>query len=101
MKNFARMLALFYAVVVGLATIWAWYAEVTLLHSVQEHMLPGMLLAAVSLPTSFTVAPLYDLSPTFFSEAFVQLTWLTVCGIFQASVLYRLAVQKPTKRSVA
>ena len=101
MKKFARMLALFYAVVVGLATVWAWYANVTLLHSVQEHMLPGILLAAVSLPSSYTVVLLYDISPTLFSAPFVQLTWLTVCGVFQAAAFYLISARTLRKRSAA
>ena len=40
MRNFARILALLYAVVVGLAALWAWYTDVTLLHAGREHMLP-------------------------------------------------------------
>jgi len=101
MKKFARMLALFYAVVVGLAAIWAWYTNVTLLHSVREHMLPSILLAAVSLPTSYTLDPLYKFSPTLFSAPLVQLTWLTVCGAFQAAVFYLLAARAPKTRSAA
>jgi hypothetical protein len=101
MKKFARMLALFYAVVVGLAVIWAWYTNVTLLHSVREHMLPGILLAAVSLPTSYTLDPLYEHFPAFFSAPFVQLIWLTVCGVFQAGVLYLLSVRVPKVRRTA
>jgi hypothetical protein len=99
MKTFTRMLALLYAVVVGLAAILAWYTDVMLLHSVREHMLPGILLATVSLPTSYTLDPLYKLSPTFFSAPFVQLTWLTACGAFQAVVLYLLSTRVPTTRS--
>ena len=101
MKKFARRLALFYAVVVALAAFWAWCTNVTLLHSVREHMLPGIVLAAVSLPTSYTLGPLYKLSPTFFSAPFVQLTWLTVCGAFQAVVFYFLSARKTSSRRAA
>jgi hypothetical protein len=88
MKNITRTLALLYAIAVGLAAAWAFYVEVTLLHHVREHMLPSLLLAFVSLPTSLTVRPLYEQFPTAFASPFVQLTWLTSCGAFQAAVLY-------------
>nr|AAL24533.1 orf102EGC133 [uncultured bacterium] len=100
MRKFARTLALLYAVVVGLAAIWAWYVDVTLLHAMREHMLPGLLLAFLSLPTSYTLGPLYEHFPTFFSAPFVQLTWLTVCGAFQAVVLYSLSVRVPKAHGV-
>jgi hypothetical protein len=99
MKKFVRMLALLYAVVVGLAVVWAWYADVTLLHSGREHMLPDILLSILSLPTSNTLNFLYDHSPTFFSAPLAQLTWLTVCGAFQVAVLYLLAALVPKARS--
>jgi len=101
MRNFARILALLYAVVVGLAALWAWYTDVTLLHAVREHMLPDLLLAFVSLPTSYTTESLYEQFPTFFSAPFVQLTWLTVCGAFQAAMLYLLSVRVPRSRRAA
>jgi|SRR6185437_8928588 len=101
MRNFARILALLYAVVVGVAALWAWYTDVTLLHAVREHMLPDLLLAFVSLPTSYTTGPLYEQFPTFFSAPFVQLAWLTFCGAFQAAVLYLLSVRVPRARGVA
>lgn len=97
MKNFARTLALLYAAIVGLAATWAWYADVTLLHPAREHMLPDILLATVSAPTSLTLGPLYELSPTFFSLPFMQLIWMTVCGVFQASVFYFLLTHSPRR----
>ena len=101
MKNFARLLALFYAVVVGLAVIWAWCTNVTLLPSVEEHMLPGILLAVVTLPASYTLGPLYEHFPAFFSAPFVQLMWLTICGVFQAGMLYLFSVRVPKVRRAA
>jgi hypothetical protein len=101
MRNFARILALLYAVIVGVTALWAWYTDVTLLHAGREHMLPNLLLAFVSLPTSYTTDPLYEQFPTFFSAPFVQLTWLTFCSAFQAAVLYLLSVRVPRARGVA
>lgn len=101
MRNFARILALLYAVVVGLAALWAWYTDVTLLHARREHMLPDILLLIVSLPTSNTLDFFYERSPAFFAAPFAQLTWLTACGAFQAAVLYLLVALVPKVRSAA
>ena len=101
MRNFARILALLYAVVVGLAALWAWYADVTLLHAGREHLLPDILLLIVSLPTSNSLDPVYDHWPAFFSAPLVQLTWLTACGAFQVTVLYLLSKLVPKARSEA
>ena len=99
MRNVARIVALLYAVVVGLAALWAWYTDVILLHAGREHMLPDILLSILSLPTSNTLNFLYDHSPTLFSAPLAQLTWLTVCGAFQVAVLYLLTAFVPKARS--
>jgi hypothetical protein len=98
MRKFARILALLYAALVGLAVLWAWYTDVRQVHTVREHMLPDMLLSMVSLPLSNTLTPLYEHSPTFFSAPLVQLTWLSVCGAFQAGVLYLISALVPKTR---
>jgi hypothetical protein len=101
MKNIARTLALLYAATVVLAAAWAWYAEVTLLHRVQEHLLPGLLLVFVSLPASLTTGFLYEQFPRAFESPFVQLTWLTGCGACQATALYLLSTRRRSARGVA
>jgi hypothetical protein len=98
MRKFARILALLYAALVGLAVSWAWYTDVRLLHAVREHMLPDMVLLMVSLPLSNTLTPLYEHLPAFFLAPFVQLTWLSVCGAFQAGVLYLISALLPKAR---
>ena len=94
MQRCARTLAMLYAAVVGSAAVWAWYTDVSLLHSVREHMVPELLLACVSFPLSYTLGPLCEHFPNFSSAPFVQLTWLTACGASQVVVLYLLAVRR-------
>jgi hypothetical protein len=93
MTNLARILTLLYAVVVGLAALWAWYADVTLLHSGREHILPDILLAIVSLPTSNTLDFFYERSPAFFAAPLAQLTSLTACGASGSIALSRRRVR--------
>jgi hypothetical protein len=101
MRNLARTFALLYASIVGIVALWAWYTDVRLLHSQREHLLPGVMLAFVSLPMSKTLEPLYDRWQAFFLLPFVQLAWLTVCGAFQAAVLYMLSTLIPRLRNQA
>jgi len=88
-------LALLYAIIVCLAAVWAWYTDVTLLHSTREHLLPNILLFMVALPSSNTFGYLYGHWPAFFTAPLVQLAWLTACGAFQAVVLYFLSKHVP------
>lgn len=87
MKVF-RLIAWFYALVVLLAAGYAWYVDIRLLNSGYEHMLPDFLLMFVTLPASLSLGPLYESFPTFFDRSFAQLTWVTLCGVGQASALF-------------
>jgi hypothetical protein len=102
MRKFARILALTYAAIVGLLVLWAWYANLALLHKVQElPTLPELLLFAASLPTSPTYWFLYDRWPSLFSGPFVDVLFLTAFGAFQAALLYLLSVLIPKARGEA
>src|SRR5690242_18838315 len=90
MRIVLRQLVVMYTAIVGLATLWAWYTDVRLLHSPREHLLPDIFLAFVSLPASKTLDALYDHWSLFFQTPLIQLSWLTVCGVFQVLVLWLL-----------
>ena len=83
-----RKLAIAYAAIIGLAAIWAWWVDISLLQSPKEHLLPDIVLAFLSLPSSLSVGCLYDTWPTLFSKPFVQLASLTLCGAAQVAVLF-------------
>lgn len=87
MKVF-RLIVWFYVLFVFLAVSCAWYFDIRLLNSSREHMLPDFLLMFVTLPASLSLGPLYESFPTFFDWPFAQLTWITLCGVGQASVLF-------------
>lgn len=77
-------LARAYAVLVLLAAMWAWYVGIQLLHAETEHLLPGIVLTIVALPTSLTVFWLGDKSTPW---PLGELAWITVCGAVQAMLL--------------
>jgi hypothetical protein len=95
-RPIARFLASAYAALVGSLALWAWYTDVTLLHSTQDHSAPDILLALVSAPASLTLSPLYDRWRALFSTELRQLVWLTFCGAVQVAVLFFLSGLIPT-----
>ena len=73
----------FYAAVVSLAAVWAWYVGLSLLNDPREHLLPDALLMALSWPTSLT---LYGVA-SLLTSPLAPLAWLTACGALQAGLL--------------
>jgi hypothetical protein len=97
----SRKVATAYTVIVGLAVAWAWYVDVSLMHSPREHLLPDIALSMVSFPASLSVGFMYDAWPATFSRPFAQLAWLTLCGVGQAVVLFVAAGLAGAKRGEA
>jgi hypothetical protein len=67
MKRAAQILRLFattYLVVILLAAGWAFYTDLTLLHSQREHLAPDILLLIVTLPLSSSLTFLYIFTPS-------------------------------------
>ncbi|QGW63869.1 hypothetical protein GOY17_02405 [Lysobacter soli] len=80
-----------YAVAIGLAIAWAWYADVTMLRSGVEHLTPELLLLFLSMPSSLTLPVAVERSPEFLAaSAHGQLVWLTICGAMQALAIILL-----------
>ena len=90
-----------YAVAVGLAIGWAWYAEVTTLHSGVEHLAPDLLLLFLGMPSSLTLPVVLERSPEFLAAGVHgQLAWLTMCAAMQAlAVIVLEALVWRTRRS--
>ena len=82
---------------VFLAAAWAFYVEFPQQNSGQEHMLPAMLLAALTLPSSSLIGLLFNFWPEVISQPFVQLGLFVLCGAFQAGLL--LAVTRYRRRT--
>jgi hypothetical protein len=76
-----------YLIVVLLAAGWAFCMDATLLHAQREHLLPDIVLAVVTLPSSYSLGLLFDIWPAFFSLPFVQAGYMTLCGLVQAWLL--------------
>jgi hypothetical protein len=95
-----RILPKAYLLVVLVAACWAIYIDLTLRHSEREHLLPDLVLFAVTLPSSLSISPLYEAWPSMFSLPFAQVGWAILCGLAQAFLLFVLVSRffQPTKR---
>jgi len=99
MGSSTRMFATAYAVIVGVAVLWAWYTDVRLFHSPREHLLPDIFLAFVSLPASKTLDPLFDRWPALLQIPFLPLALLTACAAFQVGLAFFLCLIAPKARN--
>lgn len=79
-----RLLVLGYGLVVCLASMWAWWIDVTMLNSGQEHWLPNVILVYVGAPTSLLLDAVMPVS----APVLVGLAFLTICAAAQFAFLW-------------
>lgn len=89
-----------YLIVVLLAAGWALYVDATLLHSQREHLLPDIVLAVITLPSSYSLSFLFEIWPDFFSLPFAQVGYMILCGLAQAWLLLVLTHRLPRSTSL-
>ncbi len=100
MKNAdMRILARTYAVLLFVAVAWAWWTDISMLGSKVEHLLPDVVLAFITLPSSLLISPLYEAAPEKLSLPFAQLGLLTSFALFQGLVLWWLSARHTNARS--
>jgi hypothetical protein len=90
-QSVAHVIAKAYMVLLVLAASWAWWIDVSMGSARTEHLLPNVVLAALTLPSSLLLSPLYAGVPRLFAVPFVQLGFLTLCALVQAATLFWLA----------
>jgi len=81
--RFFRVIVLGYGLLVCLAAAWAWWIDLTMLHS-GEHLLSDIVLLYVGLPTSLLLDALIPID----APALVGLAWLTICAAAQFAFLW-------------
>jgi hypothetical protein len=84
------VLATAYLIVVLVAASWALYVDATLLYSQREHLLPDIVLAAVTMPSSYSLGLLFGKWPDLFSLPFAQVGFMSLCGLAQVWLLFVL-----------
>ena len=90
-RRVLRMVALCYGALVAVTALWAWYIDIKLLHSEREHLLPDILLAFVSMPSSLAASWIYQNWPGSF-VGLAQTAYLSVCALLQAGILFYLSL---------
>ena len=88
LMKLAHPLATLYAGLVAASAGYAWVMDVRLLYATTEHLLPDLLLAAVTLPASLTGTWMFQAWPGLFSQPLVQTGWLTLCGAVQVTATF-------------
>lgn len=79
MKLFARL----YSIVFGGATLWAWITYFSYRNSTQEHLLPGIVLNILTLPSSLLMEKLIVRFPCILNSTTSMLSLVTALGFFQ------------------
>jgi hypothetical protein len=96
-----RLIARTYATLLLLGVAWAWWIDISMRNAKTEHLLPDVVLAALTLPSSLLLSPLYEAAPETLSAPFVQLGILTVCAPIQAAAVFWLAARLAQARKPA
>lgn len=80
-----------YSIVVGSATLWAWVTHFFYSGSMEEHLLPFIVMGTVTLPSSLLMEGLVLSSPWLLNSPAAMLSLVTVLGFFQVLLVWRLA----------
>lgn len=87
MRHFATL----YSIVFGSAALWAWISYFAYSNSTEEHLLPGIVLNIVTLPSSLLVEKLVSRNPWLLNSSISILSLVTALGFFQVLLVWLLA----------
>jgi hypothetical protein len=88
-----RLLARAYTVLVLLILVWGWAMEIALYGQLHEHLLPMMLLAAASMPTSILIERAGDWTTavvSLFPAASSYLAMYSIAAVIQMAAVWIL-----------
>jgi hypothetical protein len=88
-----RTIPIIYSVLAGLAAVYAWEGDISMLHSTREHPLSDVVLYVIALPSSLSLDMFYGMAPHFFSLPFTQIGLLTLCAALQCAFLWWLSIR--------
>ena len=94
MSTFRRLAILYLSAVILSAGV-AFYLDTSLLHSTRGDVFPDLPSFVVALPSSLSISVMYITWPDFFSKPFAQTSWITFCGLAQATLLFALTRRRP------
>lgn len=82
-----------YSMVFGGVALLAWGSYLVNLGSSKEHLLPGIALYIVGLPSSISMEALTNQFPVLIDSPVLVLTVMTLYGLFQITVIWGLAIR--------
>ena len=86
-----KTLAKVYSLALGVVSMWAWISYFLYEKSTREHLLPGIALNALSLPSSLVIEKIAEQSPWLLNTPIAMLAFVTMLGGIQAVLLWLLA----------
>ena len=87
MSKFATL----YSIMFGSAALWAWISYFAYSNATEEHLLPGIVLNIVTLPSSLLVDNLVVRNPWLLNSSISMLCLVTALGFFQVLLVWLLA----------
>lgn len=88
-----RYIAVLYSVVFGCVAVWEWISCFSFGHAMEEHLLPGIILNIVTLPSSLLMDKILLLSPEVLNSKIAVLSIVTGFGFLQMALLWTLALR--------
>ncbi|WP_155950969.1 hypothetical protein [Rhodanobacter sp. OR87] len=84
MKYFAAL----YSIAFGGAASWAWICYFLYKSSAEEHLLPGIVLNIVALPSSLLMEKIIESTPWLLNSAITMLALVTALGFLQVILVW-------------
>jgi uncharacterized membrane protein len=88
MPRLLKIVAILYSLVFGCAALWAWGSYLINFGSPKEHLLPGIVLYLIDMPSALIIENLVVWFPVLLNSSVLFLFAMTLCGIFQVIVLW-------------
>lgn len=88
-----KYIAWLYSILFGCAALWAWATYLLYANSTKEHLLPGILLNIMTMPSSILIERLGLLFPSLVDGEIFFLSMMTGVGIFQILLLWQLVTR--------
>ena len=88
MSRLLKLIAILYSVAFGGAILWAWGSYFVNLGSPKEHLLPGIVLNLVCMPSTLIMEHLVAWFPALLNSSALFLSAMSFCGLFQVVVLW-------------
>lgn len=88
-----KIAAAIYSLLLGGFALWAWVTYFLYEGSTKEHLLPGIILALVTVPSSLLIEGIIGLIPWILNSPIAMLSMLTGLGGVQVALVWLIAMR--------